>query len=395
MQVQKHSFFRIFQAEIRPALRWFFENRKTQITREMATEFCGVEILEKLSALELIDYDTATAEYRLDDRVEQFFDQMVGSVEVTQAEWLVGIFDELKRSIEGCQKLTGPKAETFLHRTCRLLRTANTRLQRHLEELKAAVDFDYRAGSDYETKLLKLKWHLERAQSFGQAVSNLDNLLRNDSFFHVHQEVEVLSIRGQLIRRCTQVGDALIDIYQRIEEYLNRVLRNFERARKLIQLCGLLDHFEHLTTTNILDVARNANGPWFHEFSFRTLLEPSVIDGRPELLERVLSRMGVGDAKTKPREVEIDQEISEEIPSVVDWEAVYHVFTKQGDDLFTFLGKLKVEGRHLTEEERIDGYCAVLTNEDWSEAWDTQSFEMGFADEWEYAVVKPPALLRS
>jgi hypothetical protein len=61
--------------------------------------------------------------------------------------------------------------------------------------------------------------------------------------------------------------------------------------------------------------------------------------------------------------------------------------------LFVFLGKVRVEGRVLTEEERIDGYCAIICNEDWSEVWDALPFELATDGEWEYAVVKPPALV--
>jgi len=253
----------------------------------------------------------------------------------------------------------------------------------------------YRAGSDYEVKLLKLEWHLERAKSYGNAIADLNNLLRHDTFFQVHQEIDLLSLRRQVIQRCSQVGDALIDIYQRIEDYLNRVQRDYARARKLIRLCGLIERHEHLTATNLLEVAAMAQGPWFHEFRLRTLLDPDLIDGRPDLLERALVRAGLGDSSGKARRVEIDQEPFDDIPPVIDWQNVYEAFTKQREDLFVFLGKVRVEGRLLTEEERIDGYCAIITNEDWAEVWDSRPFELATDGVWEYAVVKPPALLIS
>jgi hypothetical protein len=185
------------------------------------------------------------------------------------------------------------------------------------------------------------------------------------------------------------VGDALIDVYQRIEDYLNRVQRDFARARKLIRLCGLIERHEHLTATNLSEVAATANGPWFHEFRVRTLLVPSIVDGRPDLLQRVLARAGIGDAVGKPRRVDDRQESADDIPPVIDWQNVYEAFTEQKDDLFVFLGKLHVEGRPLTEEERIDGYCAIITNEDWALAWVDRPFELATSGPWEYAVVQP------
>jgi hypothetical protein len=69
------------------------------------------------------------------------------------------------------------------------------------------VDYDCRAGADYELKLFKLKWHLERARTYGAAVTELNNLLRHDSFFQIHQEIEPITLRRQVIQKCNQVGD--------------------------------------------------------------------------------------------------------------------------------------------------------------------------------------------
>src|SRR5207237_773915 len=110
--------------------------------------------------------------------------------EVAQADWLVGLFEELRRLIEGHQKLDARKGEVLLRRICRVMRTCLSRVQRHLEDIKGAVDYDYRAGSDYEIKLMKLQWHLDRSRSYGSAVADLNNLLRNDTFFQVHQEIK-------------------------------------------------------------------------------------------------------------------------------------------------------------------------------------------------------------
>ena len=393
MQIARDSFFRIFQAELRSVLRRFFENRRGQITAEMAAEFADPETIERLVALELIEFDAEAGEYRLDERMERFFEEMLGAAEIAQADWLVGLLEELRRSIDGCRRLSGPtKGEALVRRVCRLLRTCKSRIQRHLEDVKAAVDYDYRAGADYEVKLIKLEWHLERAKSYGNAINELNGLLRGDTFFQVHQEIEIVSLRRQVIQKCMQVGDALVDVYQRIEDYLNRVQRDYARARKLIRLCGLIERHEHLTATNLAEVAEAASGPWFHEFRLRTLLDPRLLDGRPDLVQRVLTRMGIGEAATKPRRVELEPESADDIPPVIDWQNVYEAFTKQRDDLFVFLGKLRVGGRPLTEEERIEGYCAILTSEEWEMAVDDRPFEVGSDGRWEYAVVKPPTL---
>lgn len=394
MYVFKDSFFRVFQSDLRGPLQRFFENRNIQITGELANKLTDVATLDKLMALQLIEQDTGSGEYRLDDRVERFFDEMLGAAEVAQAEWLVGLLEELHRLIEGHQKLSDSrKGEALLRRICRLLRTCLSRIQRHLEDIKSAADYDYRAGSDYEVKLMKLEWHLERSKSYGHAVGNLNTLLRNDAFFQIHQEIELLALRSRLIQTCGRIGDALIDVYQSIEGYLNRVMRDYGRARKLIRLRGLIERQEHLTATNLAELAVVAGGPWFREYRIRTLLEVGLIDSRPELLERALARAGVGESSRPSRIAELTPHILDDLPAVIDWSEVFESFTRQSKDLYAFLAMVRIEGRPLTEEERIDGYCAILSNEDWVETWDSRTFSMAAERGWEYAVVNPPRTL--
>lgn len=390
MNVYKDSFFRIFQSDIRSALQRFFENRHVRITPEIAGELIDTSTLDKLVGLQFVELDAG--DYRLDDRVERFLDEMLGAGEVAQADWLVGLLEELRRLIDGHQKLTdAAKGEALLRRICRLMRTCHSRVQRHVEDLKTSVDYDYRAGSDYEVKLMKLQWHLERARSFGSSVADMNNLLRHDAFFQVHQELELLTLRSRLIGACGRVGDALIRVYQGIEEYLNRVLREYGRARKLIHLRGLIERHEHLTSTNLRELAELADGPWFREFRVRTLLDPSFTDNRPELLQRALARAGIGSSIDKARRVKLTEHPPADLPPVIDWSDVYEAFSRQRQDLFAFLAAARIDGRPLTDEERIDGYCAILSNEDWAGDWENAPFLVAAKDGWEYAIIQPPS----
>jgi len=380
MPVTRESLFRVFHTDYRTVLWRFFANRHDRITPELASEFADSGTLGRMLGLELLEYDGS--EYRLDDRIERFIEDMLGAAEAAPADWLTTLIEEVRRLVEGQQKLASTaKGKTFLHGIVRKLRTCDSRAQRHLEEIKSVVDLDYRAGSDYEEKLLKLQWHLERAHSFGEAIAELDGLLKDSAFFQLTQNMEVLSLRSRLIRRCEQVGD------QRIEEYLHRIVRDYEQARKLIQLRGLIERHEHLTATNIADVAAAADGPWFREFRFRTLLPPAVIDNRPELLARVLVREGLAE-RQRGRRVKLTDHSPEEVPPVIDWQDVAEAFLRQSDDLFVFLRKVCVEGRRLTEEEVIDGFCAILSSNE-RERWDTRPFELAFVEGWEYAIVRP------
>jgi hypothetical protein len=353
MPVPVDSFFRIFTHDVREILRRFYENRHERITVHSAVNFVDHATLERLLALELLEYDPGEGEYRLDDRLESFFEEMLGTAEVAQADWLGSLLEELRRLIGVCQNLGGRrKSETFLKRIVRLLRNADSRARRHLELIRSAVDFDYRAGSDFEVKLRNLQWHLERARGYGDGIAQFDSLLRDHAFFQIQQDLGLLKLRTRLLRRCRLVSYALITIYQQMEDYLNRIQRDYARARKLIRLRAPLDRHEHLATTNLGEIAVDAIGPLFYEARVRTLLAPSILDERPELLERALARAGVAKRKGAVRPVELRDYPPEELPPVIDWHEVFDAFTQQEADLYSFLRSVRVEGRPLRRAAR-------------------------------------------
>lgn len=253
------------------------------------------------------------------------------------------------------------------------------------------MDFDYRAGSDFEVKLQNLQWHLERARGYGDGIAQLDALLRDHAFFQVQKDLSLLKLRTRLLRRCRLVSDALITVYQQIEEYLNRIQRDYARARKLIRLRALLDRHEHLAATNLEELAAAAKGPWFYDARVRTLIAPAILDERPELLERAMTRTGVARQRAADRRVELRDYPPEDLPPIIDWHNVFAAFTRQQADLYSFLRSVRVEGRVLQEEEWLDGFCAILGNEEWSDAWSGAVFEMAEKEHWRYAVVPPPA----
>lgn len=158
MSVPSDSLFRVFSADARVALRRFYENRHERIATHLATNFAEQSTLDRLLALELLEYDSGEGEYRLDGRLESFLEEMLGTAEVAHADWLGSLLEELRRLIEACQNLGDRrKSETFLRRIVRLLRHCDSRTQRHLDQIRSAVDFDYRAGSDFEVKLQNLQ----------------------------------------------------------------------------------------------------------------------------------------------------------------------------------------------------------------------------------------------
>ena len=105
-------------------------------------------------------------------------------------------------------------------------------------------------------------------------------------------------------------------------------------------------------------------------------------------------RAGLAKRKGSVRPAELRDYPPEELPPVIDWHNVFDAFTRQEADLYSFLRSVRVEGRLLDEEEWLDGFCAILANEEWSDAWSGVAFEMAGDENWRYAVVPPPGARR-
>ncbi len=80
MPVTQKSLFRVFEADYRNVLWQFFANRHDRITADLAVEFADSGTLRRMVGLELLEYDGN--EYRLDDRIERFIEDMLGLLRV-------------------------------------------------------------------------------------------------------------------------------------------------------------------------------------------------------------------------------------------------------------------------------------------------------------------------
>jgi hypothetical protein len=93
MPVPRESLFRVFHTDYRAVLWRFFANRHDRITTDVATELADSGTLGRMLGLELLEYDGS--EYRLDDRIERFIEDMLGAAEVAAADWLTTLIEEV------------------------------------------------------------------------------------------------------------------------------------------------------------------------------------------------------------------------------------------------------------------------------------------------------------
>jgi hypothetical protein len=275
----------------------------------------------------------------------------------------------------------------------RILKQLRYRLVRQNGELQRAADYDYRTEANYEIKEAKLQWRLEETENLRAVLDAVDKRMRQSPLFHTNRDASLLRARSQMMEAIISVGQRVIQSYQHIAEYLNRVRRDYARVRKLMRLQDLIDHYELESQTNVVDIADGLVGPLISSFNFHTVLSPSLLDENPAMLARALARQGLGNFGEKVRQVTLPQrEVPTEPEILIDAEELIENFSNQERDLFAYLSTVKLDGEYLEIERRISLFCEVLTTPDLFERCQVNEGRSRRIEEWEYLEVLPKSI---
>jgi hypothetical protein len=382
--------FVLFQKKYREVLHRFFVNREQAFTHSEAEAFADDGTLADLvEAGALLDDDGC---YRLDDRVESFLEAMLDAGEAQPVQWLAAHLDEFEKWAQLFRNSADPSTQDrSLRRMVRAMSTLRLHVLRQIADLKREVDYDFRTESNYEVKEAKLQWHLKEAQALREVLGGVEERLLNAPIFLTVRDRDLLAEHSRLFRAVGAVGQGVVDVLRLVASYLNRVRRDFARARKLIRLREILDRYELEARTNVLDLSVSLTGPWVANFGYHTLLAPNIVEEKPDLVQRVLAQRGAGASLAAGADVVLAQEPVEtdEEQVLVDIEALMNAFASQNDDLFLFLARVKLDGDPLTEDQRIGLFCEVLSSDEFSNVCKVDEAARRQLDQWEYVLVTP------
>lgn len=389
MAKQTRQFLHLFQKKYRDPMEVFFRNRDRELTAaEVFDSFDQETIRELIRFYVLLEDDSG---FRLDERVEDFLEQMLEAGDAAPVEWLETDLKDFDRW-EGLYHKTNDLSQQnrCVAKLVRVLKQLRSRLLRQNSELQRAADYDYRTESNYEVKEAKLQWRLEETESLRGVLEQLDSRMRNSSLFRTNRDAALLTARSQMMEAILSVGQKVIQSYQQIAEYLNRVRRDHARVRKLIRLQDLIDRYELESQTNAADVAESLEGPLSSSFYFRTVLAPSLTDENPGMLDRVLAKKGIKDAGETKRRVTLPEREEPTDPEIlIDVEELMVGFAEQERDLFAYLASVQLDGEHLDIELRISLFCEILTTPELLNFCRINEECSRQIDEWKYLEVLP------
>jgi len=268
MAIQTQQFLNLFRKKYRDPIEVFFRNRDRELSStEVFESFEHDSIRDLLRLNVVLEEDSG---YRLDERVEQFLEQMLEAGDSAPVAWLETDLQDFDRW-EGLYHQTKDPSQQnrCVEKLVRILKQLRYRLVRQNGELQRAADYDYRTEANYEIKEAKLQWRLEETENLRAVLDAVDKRMRQSPLFHTNRDASLLRARSQMMEAIISVGQRVIQSYQHIAEYLNRVRRDYARVRKLMRLQDLIDHYELESQTNVVDIADGLVGPLISSFSKR------------------------------------------------------------------------------------------------------------------------------
>ncbi len=326
---------------------------------------------------------------RLDDRVEEFLGEMLAGIDASEAGRYSEALNEAKRQTQAHAQASDDETKEALSNGVRkIMRQIRSRLERGIDGLRENVDLDYRASANLELKIVRLQHHKETAERINTSLGGWADFLQNNHFFRATTDREIQQHWKTFGVLSDRVRQGLLEICGTIQRYLNHALRDYRRVRKLIHLNALINRHEHMTRTNIEQVADVCDGPQFAgSGSITTAFYPAVIDLEPSVLRDALAgRLDAKHGRNRERSIRLNPRRAEEASRQIDWDLVREGFLIQEQDLFRFLrDKLKVNGEPVTETEVITGFITIIQREPslWRQHRD-------FVDEngWRFALVQ-------
>ena len=205
MANHSRQFLHLFQKRYCDLVEVFFRNRDRELTTAEVFESFDQDTVRELLRLNvLLEEDSG---FRLDERVEEFLEQMLEAGDAAPVEWLETDLKEFDRW-EGLYHQTNDHSHQnrCTAKLVRILKQLRNRLLRQNNELQRAADYDYRTESNYEVKEAKLQWRLEETEALRTVLGEVDMRMKQATVFQINRDTALLQARSLMIEAILSVG---------------------------------------------------------------------------------------------------------------------------------------------------------------------------------------------
>lgn len=379
----------------REIIDFLFSKRKISVKYDILLEFVKFEEEKLTSLIEkniLVQFGNSVD---LNQDILDFLEKFTDSIEEINYEYTSGLIRILKENIQNWELEKRPnKQNEYLLKIKRNIGNVGKDVLRNVTSLRGSVEDVFATEKVFSIKKSKLQEYDNKRKNLDELLEQIDAFFRESTweyFIKMAQDDELNQIILKLDRDIIIARQNLIDITQKILDFINRIRQDSQIFKHIQKIKLLKDQLLLVEKSNFIDVIAKDNSLQLqNEIRFSTPLSLDYIHS--EEAYNILFKISYKLKKSISIEEKSSGVILNEFLKgkeknhyIVDTKKLKDNFLSRGGDLFDFINNYNFE-KELTFEEKVTLFCKLA-----SQFRDDFSISDTYAkiDNIEYALIIP------
>ncbi|MBU1145662.1 MAG: hypothetical protein KJ971_07435 [Firmicutes bacterium] len=354
----------------REIIDFLFSKRKNSVKYDNLLEFVNFEEEKLTSLIEkniLVQFGSTVD---LNQDILDFLEKFTDSIEEINYEYTSGLIRILKENIQNWELEKRPnKQNEYLLKIKRNIGNVGKDVLRNVTTLRGSVEDVFATEKVFSIKKNKLQEYDNKRKNLDDLLEQIDAFFRESTweyFIKMVQDDELIQIILKLDRDIIIARQNLIDITQKILDFINRIRQDSQIFKHIQKIKLLKDQLLLAEKSNFIDVISKDNSLQFqNEIRFSTPLSLDYIQSEDayNILLRISYKLN--------KSINIDEKSSGIIRNeflngkdknhyVVDTNKLKESFLSRGGDLFDFINNYNFE-EELSFEEKVTLFCKLAS----------------------------------
>ncbi len=354
----------------REIIDFLFSKRKNSVKYDNLLEFVNFEEEKLTSLIEkniLVQFGSTVD---LNQDILDFLEKFTDSIEEINYEYTSGLIRILKENIQNWELEKRPnKQNEYLLKIKRNIGNVGKDVLRNVTTLRGSVEDVFATEKVFSIKKNKLQEYDNKRKNLDDLLEQIDAFFRESTweyFIKMVQDDELNQIILKLDRDIIIARQNLIDITQKILDFINRIRQDSQIFKHIQKIKLLKDQLLLAEKSNFIDVISKDNSLQFqNEIRFSTPLSLDYLQS--EDAYNILLRISYKLKKS----INIDEKSSGIIRNeflngkdknhyVVDNNKLKESFLSRGGDLFDFINNYNFE-KELSFDEKVTLFCKLAS----------------------------------
>ena len=354
----------------REIIDFLFAKRKVSVKYDNLLEFVNFEEEKLTTLLEkniLVQFGNTID---LNQDILDFLEKFTDSIEEINYEYTSGLIRILKENIQNWEIEKRPnKRNEYLLKIKRNIGNVGKDVLRNVTTLRGSVEDVFATEKDFGIKKSKLQEYDNKRKHLDDLLEQIDAFFQESTwgyFIKMVQDDELNQIILRLDRDIIIARQNLIDITQKILDFINRIRQDSQIFKHIKKVKLLKDQLLLAEKSNFIDVVLKENSLKFqNEIRYSTPLSLDYIQSEDafEILLRISYKLKKSlKLDEKSSGVIRDEFLNKKDKNhfVVDTNKLKESFLSRGGDLFDFINNYNFE-YELTFEDKVTLYCKLAS----------------------------------